>query len=97
MSLFISNLSHSLTREELKKIFGEFGNCRVEDKGNYAFVHYSSYNDAEKAVENLNRRYFGNRAINVEWSNSSKNNRSRCYNCGSKHHDIKNCDKDLLR
>ncbi|KAJ6833347.1 glycine-rich RNA-binding protein 4, mitochondrial-like [Iris pallida] len=77
--IFISRLSFYTTQDELKKAFSPFGNIkearlimdssRSRPKG-YAFVKYSSEEEAEKAVKSMNGRIYGGRLIFVELKKS---------------------------
>lgn len=106
MSLFIGNLSKSITSSELEKTFGDFGSCRINYKGSFAFAEFENEKDAEDALENLQSKEMGGRRINIEWSKKSRRfdeskrrRRSvsprrkdgRCYNCGSKGHFLRDC------
>lgn len=107
MSLFVGNISKSVTSSELEKLFGEYGSCRINYKGSYAFAEYDHEKDAEEAQENLQSRDMGGRKINIEWSKKSRKfdesksrrrrsisprrNDGRCYNCGRKGHYLRDC------
>lgn len=58
--LYVRNLPHKVSAEELYDIFGKWGKIRQIRKGNAAksrgtaFVIYEDIYDAKRAVENLN-------------------------------------------
>lgn len=72
MSLFIGNLSRRVTANELEKVFGEYGPCKINFFGKYAFAEFDSEKDAEGAQENLLSKNLGGTQINVEWSKKSR-------------------------
>ena len=72
MSLFIGNISKSVTATELEKAFGEYGTCSINYKGTYAFAEFDNEKDADDALANLQGKNMGGRAINLEWSKKSK-------------------------
>ena len=72
MSLFIGNISKSVSQSELEKLFGEYGSCRINWKGSYAFAEFDSEKDAEEALENLQSKDMGGKKINIEWSRKSR-------------------------
>lgn len=72
MSLFIGNISRSVTANDLEKSFGEYGSCRINYKGSYAFAEFENDKDAEEALDALQQKNLGGRPINIEWSKKSK-------------------------
>jgi RNA recognition motif-containing protein len=72
MSLFVGNISKSVSAADLEKSFGEHGTCRINYKGTYAFAEFESEKDAEDALENLQSKQLGGRPINIEWSKKSR-------------------------
>ena len=72
MSLFIGNLSRRVTASELEKVFGEFGRCKINFFGKYAFAEFDSEKDAEEACKNLMSKNIGGSNINIEWSKKSR-------------------------
>lgn len=72
MSLFIGNLSRQVVASELEKVFGEFGNCKINYKGSFAFAEYDNEKDAEEAMTQLQSKDMGGKRINLEWSRKSK-------------------------
>ena len=49
-TLFVGNLCLSITHEKLKKIFTQIGPCKIDLKGQYAFIEYKSISEAKKAL-----------------------------------------------
>jgi splicing factor, arginine/serine-rich 7 len=106
MSLFVGNISRSVTATDLEKEFTSFGHCSINYKGSYSFAEFDNEKDAEEAMEHLQSKNMGGKRINIEWSRKSKrydgdrkSRRSvsprkrdgRCYNCGLKGHYLKDC------
>ncbi len=107
MSLFIGNISRSVTVGDLEKEFTSFGHCSINYKGSYSFAEFDNEKDAEEAMEHLQSKIMGGKRINIEWSKKSKkfdsdNNKrgrsisprkrdGRCYNCGLKGHYLRDC------
>jgi arginine/serine-rich splicing factor 7 len=73
MSLFIGNISKSVSAGDLEKSFSDHGTCRINYKGTYAFAEFDSEKDAEVALGHLQGKQLGGRPINIEWSKKSKN------------------------
>lgn len=72
--LFVGNIPYTATDDELKQLFSEAGTVEsatiVTDKFSgrsrgFGFVEMSSDDEAQKAVEALNGRKLGDRAITV--------------------------------
>ena len=72
MSLFIGNISKTVTANDLEKSFNEYGSCKINYKGTYAFAEFDSEKDAEDALDHLQSKNLGGRPINIEWSKKSK-------------------------
>jgi cold-inducible RNA-binding protein len=72
--LYVGNLSYNTTELELREAFGQIGTVAeakvVTDRETgrprgFAFVEMSSDQEAQQAIEQLNGRDLGGRAINV--------------------------------
>jgi RNA recognition motif-containing protein len=72
MSLFIGNLSRRVTSSELEKVFGDYGRCKINFFGKYAFAEFDAERDAEEAVKNLMGMNLSGSNINIEWSKKSR-------------------------
>jgi cold-inducible RNA-binding protein len=74
MRIYVGNLSYSLTEDELRTAFGEFGAVESADiiidrstgrsKG-FGFVEMGDATEAKAAIEGLNGKDIGGRALNV--------------------------------
>ncbi|KAL1925088.1 uncharacterized protein VTP21DRAFT_4742 [Calcarisporiella thermophila] len=71
--VFVGNLSFQTTEEELAKFFSSAGKvlqATVISRGSrslgYGFVAFDTYEEAEKAVNDLNKKELDSREINVE-------------------------------
>ena len=47
MSLFVGNLYLNIKLQDMKDVFGKFGNCKIDLKKKYAFVDYDDFKAAE--------------------------------------------------
>lgn len=72
--LFVGNLSFSVTNQDLKAKFAEFGevvsatviiNKDTRKSKGFGFVEMSNGSDADKAIKSLDGAEFDGRAINV--------------------------------
>ena len=103
MSLFIGNISNPISSTELEKTFIEFGRCKLNYKGSYAFAEFDNEKDAEEAMNHLQKKNMGGRELNIEWSKKSKkydegkkhrrdvSPRGKCFNCGGRGHYARDC------
>lgn len=94
MNIYVGNLPFNLGEEDLKEIFGEYGEVTsakiVSDKftgrsKGFGFVEMSNDNEAKSAIEELNNAEISGRNIKVNESlprdeNSKPANRSRSFN-----------------
>ena len=74
MNIYVGNLAHQMTDEELRQAFEEFGQvteARIimdkfsgESKG-FGFVEMPSKEEAEKAIEEMNGKDLKGRELNV--------------------------------
>lgn len=74
MKLYVGNLSYSLSESELESAFSEFGNVvstaiiKDRDSGRskgFGFVEFENDNDGQAAVDGLNGKEIGGRAVVV--------------------------------
>ena len=67
--LYVGNLRYSVTSEQLKERFSEFGEVKevkvIEGKG-FGFVEMGTQVDAEKAKKELNGTQFMGRTLTVD-------------------------------
>ncbi len=72
--LFVGNVDFNINKEELKKIFSEFGEVTdafiVRDKQThrprgFGFVTFANEEGAQKAIDNLNGKEINNRELKV--------------------------------
>lgn len=72
--VYVGNLPFSVTQEELKKIFSEFGDITeatvISDKFSgrskgFGFVTFAKKEDAKKAVSEMNEKEFQGRNLKV--------------------------------
>ncbi len=80
--LFVGNLDYSVTSEELKNMFSEFGNVvdavvitdrETRRSRGFGFVEFGSEEEAKKAVEAMNGKDINGRKINVNEAKPQEN------------------------
>jgi len=74
MNIYVGNLPHKATEDEVRQAFAEFGEVAEvrlivdkfsgESRG-FGFVEMPSKDEAEKAIEEMNGKEFMERALNV--------------------------------
>ena len=73
--LIVGNISHSVTNEQLKKLFSYYGGVKrvsiIEGRG-FGFVEMSSPSEAEIAKEELNGYEFKGLALRVDEARPQK-------------------------
>lgn len=83
--LYIGNLSYSITNDQLKELFSNYGEVRnvniIEGKG-FGFVEMSTQVEAEKAKKALDGREFKGRILRVDEARPPKNRQKRTYRRG---------------
>ncbi len=74
MNIYIGNMSYETTEEDLRQAFEQYGEVSsvniitdkyTGDPRGFAFVEMPSDDDANKAIEALNRQEIGGRTLNV--------------------------------
>ena len=80
--LFVGNLDYTVTSEELKNMFSEFGNVvdavvitdrETRRSRGFGFVEFGSEDEAKKAVEAMNGKDINGRKINVNEAKPQEN------------------------
>jgi RNA recognition motif-containing protein len=77
--LYVGNLSYSVTNEQLKDLFtnyGEVKNTNIIDGKGFGFIEMASSSEAEKAKEGLNETEFEGRTIKVDEARPPKPRRN---------------------
>lgn len=73
--LYVGNLSYSVTSEQLKELFqqfGEVGDIRVIEGKGFGFVEMGNQVDAEKAKKELDGSQFLGRTLKVDVARPQK-------------------------
>lgn len=69
--LFLGNLNHSATKEQVREIFEPFGTISdvivLEGKG-FGFIEFSSVEEATKAKDSLDGQEFLGRSLKVDYA-----------------------------
>ena len=74
MNIYVSNLSFHTSEEDLKDLFGKFGEVtsakiimdrETNRSRGFAFVEFSTEEEAQKAIEGMNNKDFEGRVIVV--------------------------------
>ena len=80
--LFVGNLDYTVTSEELKSMFSEFGNVvdavvitdrETRRSRGFGFVEFGSDDEAKKAIEAMNGKDINGRKINVNEAKPQEN------------------------
>ena len=90
MKLYVGNLPHSFTEQELTDLFATYGEVisakiildrDTNRSRGFAFVEMGSKDDAEKAIEELNGKEVGGRTVIVnEARQKEKRDGNRTFN-----------------
>ncbi len=80
--LYVGNLSHFVTNDELKELFANYGDVEkvniIEGKG-FGFVEMSSRSEADRAKQTLNASEFKERTLRVNEARPPKSGRRGGY------------------
>ncbi len=80
--LYVGNLSHSVTSDELKELFANYGDVEkvniVEGKG-FGFVEMSSRSEADRARQALNGSELQKRPLRIDEARPPKSRRRGGY------------------
>ena len=86
MNIYVGNLPYSVTEDDLRNMFGEFGEVSSvniindqytgQSKG-FGFVEMSNQQEAEEAISNLNDSSVQGRNIKVSQARPRKDNAPR--------------------
>ena len=84
MNIYVGNLSHDVTEEDLRQTFGDFGQVESvniikdrfsgESRG-FGFVEMPSRKEAQSAIASLNGKNLKGRAMNVNEARPSTERR----------------------
>ena len=66
MTLYVKNISFSVTEERLTRAFSRFGEVHVDLKKGFAFAEFVDKRDAEKALAELQNANFSGMNINIK-------------------------------
>lgn len=72
--LYVTNFPEDMDQEEMKQLFNNYGHvleCTIM-WNQYAFVHFGSYGEAEKALIGIKGVQYKGCKISVQWSTSAK-------------------------
>ena len=80
--LYVGNLSQSVTNDELKELFANYGDVEkvniIEGKG-FGFVEMSSRSEADRAKQALNASEFKERTLRVNEARPPRSGRRGGY------------------
>ena len=83
--LYVTNFPEDMDQEEMKQLFNQYGDvleCTIM-WNQYAFVHFGSYGEAEKAMIAIKGCQYKGCKISVQWSTSSKYQQPKQHNVGT--------------
>jgi RNA recognition motif-containing protein len=76
--LYVRNLTQRVTEDEIREAFLAYGFVeRVKKLKDYAFVHFSTRENARRALENLNGVELGGAPIEVTWAKPPSDKRKK--------------------
>ena len=80
--LYVGNLSYSVTGEQLKELFSNYGEVKflkiIEDRG-FGFIEMAKQSEAEKAKSALNGTDFQGRTLRVNEARPQRGRGRRYY------------------
>ncbi|CAF4001812.1 unnamed protein product [Rotaria magnacalcarata] len=92
----IAELTPGVQESEVRKMFQRYGTLLdvwVASASCFAFVVYKLKEEAQKAIDQMDGRSFGNNRLKVTWARPRARNRAprhdpnmRCYKCGQRGH-----------
>uniref|UniRef100_A0A0N4ZSZ6 RRM domain-containing protein n=1 Tax=Parastrongyloides trichosuri TaxID=131310 RepID=A0A0N4ZSZ6_PARTI len=99
VKLFVGNLSDKVDSHRLRNLFLEFVNVQECDVlKNFAFVHVSNEEDAQKVIDRFNNYNLEGKNISIERSTSKLRKdpgmSDKCFTCGACDHKTPNCPLD---
>ena len=81
-NLYVGNLGHSVTSDELGKLFADYGDVEkvtiIEGKG-FGFVEMSTRSEASRARQALNGSEFQERTLKVDEARPPRSRQRRGY------------------
>ena len=81
-NLYVGNLSHSVTSDELEELFADYGDVEkvniIEGK-DFGFVEMSSRSEADRARQALNGSELRERTLRVDEARPPRSRRRRGY------------------
>jgi len=93
MNIYVGNLPHASTEQELQEAFEAFGEVSeakiIKDKltgdsRGFGFVEMSRKDQAETAISEMNSRDFGGRSLTVNEARPRTDNRNRGQHGGGR-------------
>ncbi|XP_039337902.1 RNA-binding protein 4-like [Mauremys reevesii] len=80
VKIFVGGVSPSVTVDELKKLFEQYGQVNECDiLKNFAFVHMEKEDEAHKAISELHKQEFYGAHLTVEYATSKIRNATKIY------------------
>ena len=86
MNIYIGNLAFSVTQDDLRTLFAEFGEVqeakvikdqRSNQSKGFGFVEMPSNSEADQAIKALNGKFIGGRNIKVNPADSGRKKKKR--------------------
>ena len=80
--LYVGNLNYSVTNDELKELFGNYGevvNVNIIEGKGFGFVEMSSQAEAEKAKNALNGSDLKERALKIDEARPPRNRQRNSF------------------
>eukprot|EP00250_Pteridium_aquilinum_P017774 c23780_g1_i1 orf=126-1820(+) len=91
-TVYVGNLAHEVTEEELQQLFDMLGfgvieDVRVPKKKGFGFVRYSTHEEAALAIKGANGKIIGGKPLKCTWGNKRNSSETSSNSVPREHKD----------